>query len=151
MKTKIITINLNCKSSADFDLAFDEAVKKIKAGYLLGRDDNDSAGYSFGVKNETTVIDAEDITDEAKHIANQLRNVTEGQLREFAVLSQDGLNLESFGEFIDGNLASMIQVMIDELGGIDSGRDEEVAEKLSKFLELDSPLTVLQEVSSLRP
>lgn len=103
------------------------------------------------MKNETTVIDAEDITDEAKHIANQLRNVTEGQLREFAVLSQDGLNLESFDEFIDGNLASMIQVMIDELGGIDSGRDEEVAEKLSKFLELDSPLTVLQEVSSLRP
>lgn len=142
MKCKTITLNLEGKSDADIDLALEQAVESIKAGNISGSDSNDSGSYSFEVKSAVKFIESDDITDEAKHIATQFEDgdVTENDLRRFA-LSSDGLGLDEFNEYIEGDLASMIQVMIDELGGVDSERDEDLVEKLNEFFNFTPPLS----------
>lgn len=109
---------------------------------ISGSDSNDSGSYSFEVKSAVKFIESDDITDEAKHIAAQFEDgdVTENDLRRFA-LSSDGLGLDEFNEYIEGDLASMIQSMIDELGGVDSERDEDVVEKLNEFFNFTPPLS----------
>lgn len=142
MKCKTITLNLEGKSDADIELALEQAVASIKAGNISGSDSNDSGSYSFEVKSAVKFIESDDITDEAKHIAAQFEDgdVTENDLRRFA-LSSDGLGLDEFNEYIEGDLASMIQSMIDELGGVDSERDEDVVEKLNEFFNFTPPLS----------
>jgi hypothetical protein len=51
-----IEIEINCKQDEDmhdvdaFEYALDEAVRRIKEGYTLGRDANEDEDYSFAVK-----------------------------------------------------------------------------------------------------
>lgn len=49
MKKTKIEIDISYESESDFELALDEVVNRIKEGYLLGRDGNDSGSYSFAV------------------------------------------------------------------------------------------------------
>ena len=46
-----IEIEITCEedNESGFEMSLDEAVKKIKEGYLLGRDGNEDEEYSFGV------------------------------------------------------------------------------------------------------
>lgn len=133
MKLRTITLNLEGKTEGDLELALEEALSKIKSGYLTGMDSNDSGAFSFDVKNQAQVIKSDDITSEAKHIASQLPGtLTEQELCEFATDS-NGMSLDSFDECIEGDFASMIQVMIDERGGVDNDGDEDVTEKLNEY------------------
>jgi len=44
-----ITINSVKDDEMSFEMSLDEAVKKIKEGYLSGSDGNEDEEYSFGV------------------------------------------------------------------------------------------------------
>lgn len=53
-KQEVRVISIKIKSvpndELSFDMSLDEAVKKIKQGYLLGRDGNNDEEYVFSVK-----------------------------------------------------------------------------------------------------
>lgn len=48
-----IVIETEKDDELGFELSLDQAVDKIKDGYLLGRDGNENEEYSFGVKKDT--------------------------------------------------------------------------------------------------
>ena len=45
-----IEINSIMDDESSFEMSLDEAVKKIKEGYYLGRDGNEDEDYSFSVR-----------------------------------------------------------------------------------------------------
>lgn len=152
MKIQKITIEIEGKTEKDLAAALEEVAREIKDGYLSGSNSNDSGSFSFEVNNEVRFIEADEVTEEAKHIATQFSagdidpRDLEQSLVEFAK-SDGGLNLATFNEYIEGNMASMIQVMIDEFGGVDCRGDADVAEKLSAYFDFDPAITTLAKYS----
>jgi hypothetical protein len=47
MENRTIIINISGVSKSDQEEALDEAIRKIKEGYLSGFDSNDTGGYNF--------------------------------------------------------------------------------------------------------
>lgn len=156
MKIQKISLNLEGKTDRDLELALEEAIKKIKEGYTSGSDSNDSGSYSLEVKREVRFIEDDDITEEAKHIATQFSagdinaDHLEQSLLGFAI-NPDGLDLDNFNEYIEGDIASMIQVMIDECGGVENHGDEDVVEKLNEYFEFTTPITTLRNAPAATP
>lgn len=154
MRTQEFVIKTQGDSPDALLEALEEAIKAIKAGHLGGGNKGDNGSYSFEVLNGFAEIKIADITDEADHIADQLSDITEAELHDFAGCAAYGLDLADladFGGYIEGNIPSIIQVLIGECGGVDNDGDATVAEKLSEFLDLDSPLTTLADASQPRP
>jgi len=151
MRTQEITINLKGKSTQDISDALKEAIRVISLGNTLGRNSNDTGEYSFNVKDGFETIIIEDITEEATYIAEQLKDISQEMLYDFATSSDGGLSLDDCDDYIDGNLASIIQVLIDEQGGADNDGDETIVKKLNAFFELDEPLVALEDEATMRP
>jgi len=53
MLSKSIEIFCTGETEEDLDLALEEAVRKIKEGYLSGGDKNETGSYSFDVSDES--------------------------------------------------------------------------------------------------
>lgn len=155
MKLQTITLNLNGKTARDLELALQEAISRIEAGSSSGSDKNDTGGFSFDVKSEVEPIDISDITAEAEYIAAQLISGGElvvsglGQLLIGFAVSSEGLDMDEFNEHIEGNIASMIQVMIDEGGGVDNDGDGDLVSALNDFFEFDNPIAALSDAPTV--
>ena len=160
MKIQKIILNLEGKSSGDLELMLDEAVGCIKDGYISASDRNDSGRFSFEVEHRVQTINPREITEEARYIAKQFVSTDDidssgmhddlgKSLIDFAK-SPDGLDLDEFNEHIEGDIASMIQVIIDEYGGVDNGGDDRLAEKLSEYFDLHPRIKSLRNTFALR-
>jgi hypothetical protein len=156
MKFQKIVLNLNGRSKVDMLMALEAAMKSIKDDEnLSGQAQNSTGGYSFEVENNITPINPTEISKEALNIAAQLEKISssmdefnkeniEETLIDFA-MSGEGLNMDNMNEHIQGNTASMIQVMMDEFGGVDNEADRDVAEGLNHCFDFDSPILVLSD------
>ncbi|MFM2408553.1 MAG: hypothetical protein RL358_1295 [Pseudomonadota bacterium] len=150
MKQRMITMTLEGKTESDLELAFEEVVKLIQAGNTSGRNSNDDGNFSFVVRNEVLKTRPAEVTEEAKHIARQCLRFSgrdiEDEMRNFAT-HPEGLNMDELEGYVPTDVGSMIQVLIDKLGGVENGGDFKLVRKMTRFFGVTPRFTFLYEGS----
>lgn len=142
---KTITINVSGNTKKDMNDAIDEAVKRIQDGNHSGMDSNDDSSFSFDSEMNVVEMKPGDISDQAKSIAASLTEalgLAEGDISGLNALCDDlqaysmgetETRLEGYCEETSLTLPSMIQILINEQGGVDNDGHIDVADGLVSY------------------
>jgi len=134
MKIKEIKITLRGKSDSDLSDALDEAVEKIQwGGCLSGRDENDTGSFVFESTVSFEEMKMKDISAEAEKLAKYFDSTGEKPEDALRRAALNAFVMNEFQGFIPGNTASMMQLLIDECGGVDQEGHLDVTDKLGDY------------------
>lgn len=152
MKERTITLTLTGKTDWDLDLGLTEAMSKITDEYTSGGEKNSTGSYRFEVKNEVITMTEDEISREARTIAKHLETWYGDSAyplicRDFRI---DTLEMDSddFRGYIPGDLSSVIQLMIDDRGGVENDGHLDILTLLADHFGTPGIVNLLNEPDS---